>query len=286
MRSDRAGRPWRRLIRDRSALAGLVLIVFFIGLALFAQLFQDPLLSDATHRLEPPSFEHLLGTDHLGRDNLARTAHGARWSLGAAGFATLIVVVVGVALGALSGYVGGWLDGILMRVVDVLMAFPGLLLALVIVGVLGPGLEKALMALIVIGWVDYARVVRGLVLSLREREFVLAARALGASDFRIVIRHLLPNTMPTVIVLATLEIGQVILAFAGLGFLGLGAVPPAPEWGATINEARNYLFLAPQLTLYPGTAILLAVLGFNLLGDGLRDAFDPKGPSGSSGKKN
>ena len=159
-------------------------------------------------------------------------------------------------------------------------------LALVIVGVLGPGLEKALMALIVIGWVDYARVVRGLVLGLREREFVLAARALGASDFGIVIRHLLPNTMPTVIVLATLEIGQVILAFAGLGFLGLGAVPPAPEWGATINEARNYLFLAPQLTLYPGTAILLAVLGFNLLGDGLRDAFDPKGPSGSSGKKN
>lgn len=271
-------RPLRRLWRDRSAVVGLVLIAAFIVVGILASLFPtDPLAANAARRLEPPSLEHPLGTDHLGRDNLARLAHGARWSLGAAGLATLIVVSVGVALGALAGYAGGLTDAVIMRVVDVLMAFPGLLLALAIVGILGPGLEKALIALVAIGWVDYARVVRGIVLGLREREFTVAARAVGASDARIVVRHLLPNALPTVIVLATLEMGQVILAFAGLGFLGLGAVPPTPEWGAMINEARNYLFLAPQQTLYPGAAILLAVLGFNLLGDGLRDALDPKG---------
>ena len=270
-------RPLRRLLRDPSAVVGLVLIVAFIFLALLSALLGlDPLTTNVSNKLEPPSVKHLLGTDHLGRDNFVRLAHGARWSLGSAGLATLTVVAIGVTLGAIAGYAGGMLDTIIMRVVDVFMAFPGLLLALAIVGILGPGLEKALLALIAIGWVDYARVVRGIVLGLREREFTLAARAIGASDTRIIFRHLLPNALPTVIVLATLEIGQVILAFAGLGFLGLGAVPPTPEWGAMINEARSYLFNAPQQTLYPGAAILLAVLGFNLLGDGLRDALDPK----------
>ncbi len=277
-------RPWQCLIRDRSALFGLGLIVIFVCLAVFAPLFQDPLLTNAEKRFEPPSFDHhLLGTDQLGRDNLSRIAYGARWSLGAAGLVTMIAVSIGVTLGALAGYFGGLLEAVLMRVVDVLMAFPSLLLALAIIGVLGPGLEKALLALIALGWVDYARLVRGLVLGLREREYALAARAIGATDFWIVTRHLLPNTMPVVIVLASLELGQVILTFAGLGFLGLGAIPPTPEWGAMINEARNYLFFAPQQTLYPGAAILLAVLGFNLLGDGLRDAFDPKESSGSGG---
>lgn len=252
-------------------------MVTFTLLAVFADaVAKDPLEMDPTRRLLPPIPGHPLGTDALGRDLWSRIAHGSRWSLGLAAVATLLIAALGITLGTLAGYLGGWTDVVLMRAVDVLLAFPGLLLALAIVGVRGPGLENALLAVVAIGWADYARIVRGSTLGVREREFVLAARGLGASDLRILTSHVLPNVIPTVAVLATLEMGQLILAFASLGFLGLGVKPPTPEWGSMINEGRISFFVAPWPVICPGLAIGLAVLGFNLLGDGLRDALDPR----------
>jgi peptide/nickel transport system permease protein len=220
------------------------------------------------------STAHPLGTDKLGRDILSRLLFGARWSLGLALVATLLISATGVLVGAVAGYAGGLLDDVLMRIVDALLAVPSLLLALAIVGTLGPGIGSVVLGLATIWWVGYARVVRGLVLSLRERTFVEGSRALGASDTRIVLRHVLPAIVPAIAVLASLEMGELILAIAGLSFLGLGAQPPTPEWGAMLNDGRSFLFTAPSMMLYPGLCISVAVLGFNLLGDGLRDALD------------
>jgi peptide/nickel transport system permease protein len=232
---------------------------------------------DLSNRLQPPSLAHPFGTDRLGRDVFARIVHGARVSLGIAVAVTAIRLVLGVAIGLLAGYGGGWVDELLMRVVDLLFAFPGIVLALVIAGIAGPSLTNVLLALAVVGWGTYARVVRSEVLSVRERDYVTASRLSGTPHHRIVLEHVLPNVLGPTIVLATLDIGTVVLATAGLSFLGLGAQPPTPEWGTMIAAGRHYLQTAWWLVNVPGLAIVVTVLGFTLLGDGLRDVLDPEG---------
>lgn len=268
----------RRLLRNRLALAGSCLLVLFAALALAAPLLasHDPAAVDPARRLLGPSPGLWLGTDALGRDLFSRIVFGARWSLGAAFATTGLVLTVGVIVGLAAGTLGGVVDAVLMRIVDALLAFPSLLLALAIVGTLGPGVSNAVLALAAAGWASYARLVRGLVLTLRERPFIDAARAVGGTDLHIALRHMLPNVLAPVAVLATLESGELLLALSALSFLGLGAQPPAPEWGAMLSDARAYFFIAPRLMLAPGAAITLTVVGLNLLGDGLRDVLDPR----------
>jgi peptide/nickel transport system permease protein len=236
----------------------------------------DPAGQELALRLERPSFAHPFGLDELGRDIFSRVLAGARISL----FVGLTVVgissLVGVLLGSIAGYFGGWLDDVISRTIDVLLAFPGILLAIALVAVLGPSLSNVVMALAAIGWVGYARLVRGQVLKSRELEFVQAARALGAGTPRILLRHVVPTTMPAVMVQATLGMAGSILAEASLSFLGLGVQPPTPSWGTMLNGGRLHLLDAPHLTIFPGAAIAVLVLGFNFLGDGMRDAIDPK----------
>jgi peptide/nickel transport system permease protein len=218
----------------------------------------------------------LLGTDNIGRDTLSRLIYGARWSLGTALAATLMIVVIGVTVGLVAGYFGGLIDDVLMRLVDVLLAFPSLVLALAIVGMLGPSLTNVMIGMVAVWWVDYARVIRGMTVSLRDREYITSAHCIGCPPRHIIFRHLLPNVIPSVIVLATLELGGLMLAISGLSFLGLGAQPPTPEWGTMLNNGRPFFQSEPQLMMYPGIAISLAVIGFNLVGDGLRDILDPR----------
>lgn len=260
-----------------STRVGLGIVVVFAVVALLAPWIapHDPALIDATNGFAPPGAAHWLGTDNLGRDLLSRLMFGARWSLGIVLVATLVIMSAGIAIGVAAGYAGGVLDAVLMRFVDAILSVPSLLLGLAIVGTLGPGIRSLMIGLASIWWVGYARVVRGLVLSLRERTFVDSARAIGATDRRIIARHILPSILPAVAVLASLEMGELVLAISGLSFLGLGAQPPTPEWGAMLNDGRAFFFTAPQLMLYPGLTISVAVMGFNLLGDGLRDALDP-----------
>ncbi|THE63838.1 ABC transporter permease [Salinadaptatus halalkaliphilus] len=236
----------------------------------------DPTTQTLQNRLQAPSLVHPLGTDQLGRDVLARIVYGARYSLGIALLVTAIRVVIGTGVGLVAGYAGGWIDEILMRLVDIQLAFPGLVLALVVAGILGPSLRNVMIALAVVGWTTYARVVRGSVLSIREREYVAAAKLAGTPRRRLFRRHLLPNVVNPVLVIATLNLGTVILATAGLSFIGLGAQPPTPEWGTMLSDGRNHLRSAWWIVNAPGVAIMLTVLGFNLLGDGLRDALDPR----------
>lgn len=236
----------------------------------------DPAAQQLALRLEGPTLEHPFGLDELGRDIFSRILSGARISL----FVGLTVVgissIVGVLLGSIAGYFGGWLDDVISRTIDVLLAFPGILLAIALVAVLGPSLSNVVMALSVIGWVGYARLVRGQVLKARELEFVQAARALGARTPRILLRHVVPTALPAVMVQATLGMAGAILAEASLSFLGLGVQPPTPSWGTMLNGGRLHLLDAPHLTIFPGAAIAVLVLGFNFLGDGLRDVLDPK----------
>lgn len=268
----------RRLMRDRTALAGLIIVVVLFGLAILAPLIapHNPAAQYPNERLAEPSLNFPLGTDHLGRCLLSRLLYGARLSLASAGFASLLILAIGISVGALAGYAGGWVDTVIMRVVDLILAFPLLVLALAITGMIGIGMTSVLVGIVSVWWASYARIVRGLVLSLRERPFIEAARAVGVTPVRIITRHVLPNIIAPVIVLATLEIGGLILAISGLNFLGLGVQPPTPEWGAMLNDGRPFLRSAPQLMIYPGVIISLCVLGFNLLGDGLRDALDPR----------
>jgi ABC-type dipeptide/oligopeptide/nickel transport system permease subunit len=267
----------RELTRDRTALAGVVILVMVFTLALTAPLLApyDPNVQDVANRYAPRSLEHPLGTDNLGRDELSRLLHGARISLFTALAIGAGILGIGMAVGLLSGFAGGFVDGLLMRIVDVLLAFPSLLLALAVTGMLGPGLVHLAVAMIAVWWVDYARLARGLVLSVKERPYVESARALGLPSHRVTLRHVLPNIVSPVVVLATLQTGRVLLALAALSFLGLGVSPPTAEWGAMLNEGQNYLARAPQLMVYPGLAITITALGFNLLGDGLRDVLDP-----------
>lgn len=265
------------LRHDRAALGGAVLVAAFLALAVLGPTLapHNP-IEVTTERLQGPSRQHLLGTDGLGRDLFSRVAAGARLSLGSALLASLAVTLIGVAVGVAAGYAGGLADKVLMRAVDAVLALPGLVLALAVAGLLDPSLAAVMLGLVTIWWAGYARVVRGLVVSLRPMEFMESARASGAANWRVVTRHVLPNVVSPVIVLATLEIGQILLAISGLTFLGLGAQPPTPEWGAMLNDGRLYFLSHPHVVLVPGLAISLAVLGFNLLGDGIRDALDPR----------
>lgn len=271
-------RELSRIKRDRLAVAGFLLVALFVIVALSAPLISphDPNVIDALRRLEGPSWTHPLGTDNLGRDLLSRLVWGSRWSLGTVTLATALIMSIGVTIGTVAGYYGGLIDDVLMRVVDILLAFPSLLLALAIAGMLGPGITSVIIALVSVWWASYARIVRGLVLAMRDRDFIASARALGAGNGHIIFRHVLPNVLPSIAVLAALEMGDLILAVAGLGFLGVGVQTPVAEWGTMVNEGRSFLLSSPQLMIYPGVAISLAVIGFNLLGDGLRDVLDPR----------
>ena len=266
----------RRLLSRPSTAVGAAIVCALFVLAILAPAIApfDPTLVDAAGSFAQPSAAHWLGTDNLGRDILSRLLHGARWSLSIVFVATLLIMSAGVVIGVAAGYAGGIVDDVLMRLADTVLSVPSLLLGLAIVGTLGPGVRSLMIGIASIWWVGHARIIRGLVLAHRERGFVEAARALGARDARIIASHVLPGILPAVVVLATLEMGELVLAISGFSFLGLGAQPPTPEWGAMLNDARNFFFTAPQLMVYPGAAITLTVLGFNLVGDGLRDALD------------
>jgi len=271
-------RVLRRLARNRLAMLGLAIIAIFVALAVLAPWIapHDPLRSSFAKRLQPPSAEHWLGTDELGRDMFSRLLYGARISLRVGLISVAIGIVIGVPLGAISAYYGGWVDLIVQRVIDVMLAFPGILLAIVLVSTLGVGLENVMIAVGVVSIPVYTRLVRGSALALKRKDFVEAARAAGARDLVIIARHILPNCVAPVIVQSTLQVGSSILWAAGLGFLGLGAQPPTPEWGTILSRGRQYLLVAPHITTATGLSIMLVVLGFNLLGDGLRDALDPR----------
>jgi peptide/nickel transport system permease protein len=258
--------------------AGLVIVLVAALAALAGPLLSpyDPAAQELARRLEAPSLAHPFGLDELGRDILARLMQGARISL-LVGLAVVSVSsTVGMLFGSVAGYFGGRIDDVISRVIDVLMAFPGILLAIALVAVLGPSLTNVVLALSVIGWVGYARLVRGQALRAREFEFVQAARASGAGTGRIILHHILPTAFPAVVVQATLGMAGAIIAEAALSFLGLGVQPPTPSWGTMLDAGRAHLFDAPHLTVFPGLAIALLVLGFNFLGDGLRDRVDPK----------
>lgn len=255
------------------ALVGCVVAAAVAGPLLLPH---DPAAQDLALRLQGPTLAHPFGLDELGRDMLARVLAGARVSL-AVGLAVVTVSAsLGLAIGSLAGYLGGLTDDVVSRTMDVLMAFPGILLAIALVAVLGPGLPNAVLALSIIGWVGYARLVRGVVLRVREFEYVAAARAAGAGLGRLLVRHVVPNTLPALVVQATLGMAGAILAEASLSFLGLGVQPPTPSWGTMLDAGRAHLLDAPHVTLFPGAWLAALVLGFNFLGDGLREALDPR----------
>jgi peptide/nickel transport system permease protein len=266
------------LLRSPLTVAGLVIMLVFSLVALLAPLLApaDPVDQVLGQRLRAPSATHWLGTDQLGRDMLSRLLYGARISL-TVGFVVVGTAgTLGTAVGLAAGYWRGVVEEALMRLTDVFFAFPALILAMAIAGALGPNLNNAMIAIAVVTWPVYARLVRGQVLALREREFVEAARSLGASAPHIIWRHILPNTLGPLLVQASFDMGGAILSAAGLSFIGFGAQPPTPEWGVMISEGRNYITTQPWLSLFPGLAILLTVTAFNLVGDGLRDALDPR----------
>lgn len=264
--------------KSTNAIIGGIIIVLFFLIALLAPLLapHPPNALSLKDALTPPCREHTLGTDEFGRSILSRIIFGARVSLNIALIASAVALGIGMPLGALAGYYGGWLDSIVQGLVDLTWAFPTILAALAIMFILGTGLHSVMIAVGVVYWAGYARITRGQFLALREEEYVQAARAVGASNLRIIWRHLLPNSLAPLLVQLSLGMGQVILIEASLSFLGLGAQPPTPSWGAMLSNGRAYLLVAPWLTLFPGLAIMLVVLGFNLMGDGLRDALDPR----------
>lgn len=268
----------RRLLRDKAAVLGLViLLLFFLGAVLAPWLAKHhPNQTDFTNRFAESTWDHPLGTDNLGRDVFARILHGGRLSLTMAVSATLGITVLGLVLGLVAGVYGRVVDGVIMRLVDVLLAMPTLILALVVVGLLGQGLRNLVITIILIQWPRYARLVRGMALKVREREFVEAGRAAGASKTRLMIRHIAPNLIGPIVVFSTIDMGQTLLVVSSLSFLGFGVAPPTPEWGAMLSEARHLIDREPLLLVYPGAAITLVVLSFNLAGDGLRDLLDPR----------
>ena len=273
--------PWRRSLRtlagNRMAMVGAAIILIWGIVAIAAPLIApyDALAQKIEDRLSPPSARHLFGTDELGRDVFSRVVYGAQISLPVGLLVVLFAAITGALVGALAGYIGGVFDLLIMRLADITLAFPSIVLALAIASVLGPSLKNALIAMILVWWPEYARLMRGQVLSVRNDEYVVAARVVGAPDGRILLRHIIPNTLAPIIVKASLDAGSAILTIAALSFIGLGAVPPTPEWGAMISMGR-FKFYQWWLTTFPGLAVLSVVLGFNFLGDGVRDAFDPR----------
>jgi peptide/nickel transport system permease protein len=269
---------WRYFKRNRLAVGGLVVIVIMFLVAGSASLIApyDPGRTEVSMKLKSPSEAHYLGTDQLGRDVFSRMLFGSRVSLSVGFVAVAISICIGILVGAVAGYYGGWVDSVLMRFVDIMLCFPSFFLILTVVALLGPSLFKVMIVIGITSWMGTSRFVRAEFLSLRERDFTQAARALGVKDLRIIFRHILPNALAPVFVTATLDVATAILVEAGLSFLGFGVQPPAPSWGNILTEGRTYIFDAWWLTIFPGLAILVTVLSFNLLGEGLRDALDPR----------
>jgi peptide/nickel transport system permease protein len=269
---------WRILRRNKLAIVGFAIIIFFILLAVFAPLITPYKYDEGelVNKNKPPSAEHWFGTDYNGRDVFTRVVYGAQISLWVGFFSVLGSIVAGTILGLLAGYYGRWVDMFISRLFDIMLAFPSILLAIAIVAILGPSLQNALLAIAIINIPTYGRLVRSKVLSLKEEEFVMAARAVGMKDSRILAQHILPNSIAPIIVTGTLGIATAIIEAAALGFLGLGAQPPEPEWGKMLADSRQYIQKAPWTVVFPGLSIMLTVLGFNLIGDGLRDALDPR----------
>jgi peptide/nickel transport system permease protein len=267
-----------RFKKNKRAMVGLWMVLVFIVVAIFAPLIApyDPIEQNMQIMLEKPSLKHPFGTDEFGRDLLSRIIYGAQISLAIGTVGVLIAVIFGVALGTIAGYFGGWIDNIIMRIMDIFMAFPSFLLALAIVSVLGPGMVNVMIAIGIFSIPNFSRIARSSVISIKNKEFIEATRAMGGTDTRIIIKHLIPNSISPIIVLSTMRIATAIITAAGLSFLGMGAQPPTPEWGAMLSTGREYLRVAPHVSTIPGLAIMFLVLGFNMLGDGLRDALDPK----------
>ncbi len=270
---------FRTISGNTLAFAGFAIIASVAALSVIAPLIvKDPYTTNVSERLEPPSIEHPFGTDQIGRDIFSRVLYGGRTSLIIAVMISAISMSVGCLIGAVSGYFGGIIDDITGRIVDVFLSLPEIVVSIALVGIFcvayGPSIWNVVIAITFTNWVSYVRVTRGIVLSLREREFVLCAKAIGAGDRWILFRHIIPNAVSPVIVLATLNVGNVIMTVASLGFLGLGVQPPTPEWGQMLNSGKNYIATAPWITFFPGLFIALSVFGFNLLGEGLRDALE------------
>jgi peptide/nickel transport system permease protein len=266
------------LLRNKAAFLGFIIIGIFIFTAIAADFISpyDPNKITLDDKLQPPSSKHVLGTDQLGRDQLSRMIYGTRTTFELSLIIVAITASFGVLVGIVAGYYGGMIDEIMMRIIDILLAFPSIILALVIIGALGPGILNTVIAISLVGWLYYARVARASTLSIKEKEYIEGARAMGCSEFYICTKYILPNCLPPIIVLVTLNMGGVILTIASLGFLGLGAQPPTPEWGTMLNEGREFLRDCPWLSLVPGFLIMSSVLAFNFIGDGLRDLLDPR----------
>jgi peptide/nickel transport system permease protein len=279
-RLGRAYVTWRRFSANRLALAGLGIILLLLIVAALADVISpySPIVGDLRgSRLLPPSAEHWLGTDDQGRDILSRIIHGSRLTLFVVVLVAIIAAPIGLLVGTVAGYAGGWTDAILMRITDIFLAFPKLILALAFVAALGPGIENAVIAIAITSWPPYARIARAETMTVRNSDYIKAVQIMGASPARIVIRHIMPLCISSLIVRVTLDMAGIILTAAGLGFLGLGAQPPLPEWGAMIASGRRFILDQWWVAAAPGAAILIVSLGFNLLGDGLRDALDPRG---------
>ena len=274
----RAYAVWRVFARNRLALAGLAIIVALVAVALLADMIAlaGPAVGSLDQRLQAPSAAHWFGTDDQGRDLLARIVHGTRITLMVVVLVAVLAAPIGLLVGTVSGYIGGRTDAVLMRITDIFLAFPRLILALAFVAALGPGIENAVIAIAITSWPPYARIARAETLTIRRAEYIEAVRVMGAGPWRIVWRHVMPLCLSSVIVRVTLDMAGIILTAAGLGFLGLGAQPPTPEWGAMISSGRQYVLDQWWVAAVPGGAIFLVSLAFNLLGDGLRDALDPK----------
>lgn len=269
---------WKAFRKNKPAIVGAVIVLFFILMALFANLIAPQGINNQNIniRLQPPSASHWFGTDDFGRDILSRIVFGARLSLRVGFFAVIGSIIVGTLLGVIAGYFGKIVDTLISRFFDILLAFPSILLSIAIVSVLGPSLNNALIAIAIVNVPVFGRLVRSRVLSVKEEEYIMAARSIGMGNTRIIFNHILPNSFAPIIVQGTLNIATAILDAAGLGFLGMGAQPPQPEWGTMLSSSRQYITDAPWTVLFPGLAIILVVVGFNLMGDGLRDALDPR----------
>lgn len=269
---------WRSFKKSKVSLIGAGIVIFFIILAVIGPFIAPQGINeqDLTKRLLAPSADHWFGTDDFGRDIFSRIIHGARISLWVGFFSVILSVIIGSLLGIIAGYYGKWIDTIISRIFDIMLAFPSMLLAIAVVSVLGPSLQNALIAIAIINVPNFGRLIRSKVLSVKEEEYIVAAKAIGMRDARILFSHILPNSITPIIVQGTLAIATAIIEAAALGFLGLGAQAPAPEWGKMLADARKFLLNAPWTMIFPGLAIMLTVLGFNLMGDGLRDALDPK----------
>lgn len=269
---------WEHLKRNKRIVIGLVITILLIIVAISAPYIapHDPLKVDLSKSLQSPNLQYPLGTDRLGRGVLSRIVYGARISLKIGVITQSIALIIGIFLGALAGYYGGWVDEFISYLINLFLAFPFLLFAIAIMGTLGPGITNVFVALALVTWPGLARIIRGQIMSLKEEEYVEAMKALGASDFKIIFKHLLPNCMAPIIVTVMLGVGSSILAEAGLSFLGLGAQPPTPSWGLMLSNGRGFIRSNPRLMIYPGLAIMITILGLNLFGDGLRDILDPK----------